>query len=390
LKIVRKKKRSEIENNTIKNNKYKNQKHFRNRVEISPGKITKITGPNASGKTSVIESIRGAVKGGHCVELMRNGASESEIAIIFNDGSNLKKTINRKTSDVKLTDKDGHKIKKAASFLKDMIDPFGLNPVLLLTATPKELTSIILDSIPLPMPRDELKAITGIAIKEEESRHPLQVIQEQYEMLMEDRKSLKLEAKAKTGVVDEMQGTMPFKKDSKNWEQALSSSRSELAVAESDQVKEINSTKDILSINISAYEKQAQKMIDEIKVQMGKAIVTGKDLISIDIMLNGLMDVLEGKDSLLDDTEVSAMFRKWQTAAREKQAASAGAEGKTYLEENGKKEGVITLPSGLQYEVLRPGTSTTPTSVTPKLRLWGNHLISVAALTPSPKAGPSM
>jgi FKBP-type peptidyl-prolyl cis-trans isomerase len=36
------------------------------------------------------------------------------------------------------------------------------------------------------------------------------------------------------------------------------------------------------------------------------------------------------------------------------------AEGKAFLAENGKKEGVVTLPSGLQYKVLTAGTGASP------------------------------
>ena len=36
-------------------------------------------------------------------------------------------------------------------------------------------------------------------------------------------------------------------------------------------------------------------------------------------------------------------------------ASATDAEGTKYLEENAKKEGVVTLPSGLQYKVLRKG-----------------------------------
>ena len=35
-------------------------------------------------------------------------------------------------------------------------------------------------------------------------------------------------------------------------------------------------------------------------------------------------------------------------------------EGQKFLEENGKREGVVTLPSGLQYEVLQEGSGATP------------------------------
>ena len=59
------------------------------------------------------------------------------------------------------------------------------------------------------------------------------------------------------------------------------------------------------------------------------------DLPSLDDFLKGIKDAVEG--------------------AAEK-AKKAEAEGKAFLEANAKKEGVIVLPSGLQYMVLKEGT----------------------------------
>ncbi len=51
------------------------------------------------------------------------------------------------------------------------------------------------------------------------------------------------------------------------------------------------------------------------------------------------------------------LFKRKQEAA-----AKNLAEGKTFREENAKKEGVTTLPSGLQYEILVEGTGEKPTA----------------------------
>ncbi len=47
---------------------------------------------------------------------------------------------------------------------------------------------------------------------------------------------------------------------------------------------------------------------------------------------------------------------------QEKQAAAAKEEGIAFLAENGKKEGVVTLPSGLQYQIIKEGTGDKPTA----------------------------
>ena len=49
-----------------------------------------------------------------------------------------------------------------------------------------------------------------------------------------------------------------------------------------------------------------------------------------------------------------------QRAAAEEKGKAAKVAGESFLAENGKKEGVITLPSGLQYQVLREGNGKKP------------------------------
>jgi FKBP-type peptidyl-prolyl cis-trans isomerase len=54
--------------------------------------------------------------------------------------------------------------------------------------------------------------------------------------------------------------------------------------------------------------------------------------------------------------------------AHEKEAEVKGAEGKAFLEENKKRDGVVTTESGLQYEVLKEGTGDSP-KATDKVRV---------------------
>lgn len=51
------------------------------------------------------------------------------------------------------------------------------------------------------------------------------------------------------------------------------------------------------------------------------------------------------------------LFKKRQELAQKNLA-----EGQAFMAENAKKEGVITLPSGLQYEILAEGTGAKPTA----------------------------
>lgn len=83
--------------------------------------------------------------------------------------------------------------------------------------------------------------------------------------------------------------------------------------------------------------------------------------IDIELVMQGLKDGFEGKDSPLSGEQITTAFDYIQKITEEKaaEASAAALEGNnSYLAENGKKDGVTTLPSGLQYEVMTKGAGT--------------------------------
>jgi len=92
---------------------------------------------------------------------------------------------------------------------------------------------------------------------------------------------------------------------------------------------------------------------------------------SIDIdpalLSRGLKDTLAGATPLMTQDEVRAALMGLQNQLREKQAAVAKEKGEqnrkagdAFLAENKGKEGVVTLPSGLQYKILKAGEGEKP------------------------------
>lgn len=89
--------------------------------------------------------------------------------------------------------------------------------------------------------------------------------------------------------------------------------------------------------------------------------------INADIFAKGIKDALSGSKPLLSSSEMNQIikdFREQMVAKRsnvQKQLADKNLkEGEAFLAKNAKKPGVITLPSGLQYQVITPGTGKTP------------------------------
>jgi FKBP-type peptidyl-prolyl cis-trans isomerase FklB len=83
--------------------------------------------------------------------------------------------------------------------------------------------------------------------------------------------------------------------------------------------------------------------------------------LNIDDFAQAIKDVFAAKVQMTDAEAQTAVQTFFQQKAEE-QAAAAKAEGENFLAENAKKPGVKTLPSGLQYQVLREGNGRKPTA----------------------------
>lgn len=107
---------------------------------------------------------------------------------------------------------------------------------------------------------------------------------------------------------------------------------------------------------------QLELSTDEARVSYGIGRQVGDQLynnpppgISMDAIVAGLRDAFAGKQSQVTPEQLNASFqviRERVEAEAEAKIAASVAAGKAYLEENAKRENVIVLESGLQYEVL--------------------------------------
>ena len=95
----------------------------------------------------------------------------------------------------------------------------------------------------------------------------------------------------------------------------------------------------------------------------------GADDISAEDFAQAIKDVLGGKELKVSHREAQTIVQDYFAKQEKKiqaQRAEAGKAhkeaGEKYLAENAKKDGVITLPSGLQYQVLKEGNGKKPTA----------------------------
>ncbi len=112
----------------------------------------------------------------------------------------------------------------------------------------------------------------------------------------------------------------------------------------------------------------------------------GVENINVSLLTKAINDAKLNKTPLLSENAVRQCMTEFQqkmstikNAAAEKESAAAAKEnaakaagnkeiGKAFLAENAKRPGVTTLPSGLQYEVMKTGTGTEKPTLTTKIR----------------------
>lgn len=96
-----------------------------------------------------------------------------------------------------------------------------------------------------------------------------------------------------------------------------------------------------------------------IGMNMGESLMNdGLDDIDPEALALGMKDALAGKESRVEDADLTAAFESLQTRAQERATAlseEAVQANQDFLAENAQVEGVTTTDSGLQYQVLEEG-----------------------------------
>lgn len=127
----------------------------------------------------------------------------------------------------------------------------------------------------------------------------------------------------------------------------------------------------LFSFCLAAEKLELKDQKDKVSYSLGYQFGQGAKSQGLDINLelyaSGVRDALSGTNPQLSQEEIRKTVSDLQqriAAIRQKglkeMAEKNLLEGKAFLEENKKKEGVIILPSGLQYKVLAEGSGKTP------------------------------
>jgi FKBP-type peptidyl-prolyl cis-trans isomerase len=117
----------------------------------------------------------------------------------------------------------------------------------------------------------------------------------------------------------------------------------------------------------------AAEKTDKNKVSYGIGVDMGRNFkrlaldIDFDMLAKGLKDAYTGKKLSIPDNELRNIMSAYQNELKEKQVAAIKnaseknqKTGEAFLAENAKKDGVVSLPSGLQYKIIKKGDGKIP------------------------------
>ena len=132
----------------------------------------------------------------------------------------------------------------------------------------------------------------------------------------------------------------------------------------------------IIAISCTTSEKvvETPQLIDymdtvsySVGVDIGKSFRLQEMDIDPDAMARGLGDAFSDKETALTDEEIQStlinfreVFQQKQREIAQRKAQEAAVAEEAYLAESASKEGVVSLPSGLQYKVITPGDGPSP------------------------------
>ncbi len=112
-------------------------------------------------------------------------------------------------------------------------------------------------------------------------------------------------------------------------------------------------------------EKKITTTVDSVSYGIGATIgrnlkKDGLDSIDVELLARGIKEVFEGKELAFTPEAAQTIIQGYVAGIQAKKSEVSVAAGKKFLEDNAKKEGVVTLPSGLQYTVIKEGTGPKP------------------------------
>lgn len=131
------------------------------RLAFEPGVLTLVEGRNGSGKTSTLEAVRSALRGGHDPSLLRAGAEKGSVRLVLEDGTEILKAIGKDASPLKVSLPGAGRVSKGQALVDSLVDSLGVDPMALINCPAQKRAEYLADIMALDVPEPAIREAAG-------------------------------------------------------------------------------------------------------------------------------------------------------------------------------------------------------------------------------------
>jgi len=187
------------------------------------GRAVLISGPNASGKSSLLQAVQAGLGGGSLAKLARVGAPEDEppeVVLVLGGGGEEYRVEKRGEETAHVLKRVGDSqafadVPRPQEFLSQLFDPTLANPVAWLLAKPKDQAILLLEALPLEMDESGLAQVVaevaGHVRPVPAGLHPLEHLALIRDQLFTARTGVNRDARSKKEAAEQLRRELPAK-----------------------------------------------------------------------------------------------------------------------------------------------------------------------------------
>jgi hypothetical protein len=216
----------------------------------------------------VLAALKDLADGGHDPTLIRRGEDQGSVVMNLSDGIEIAKLIRPAKSVTTVTHPKLGKISKPASWIKEVLDSFSVDPVQFLSAVPKLQVDILLGALPVALDWAAVKAVvpheyTGV----NPDQHALKVLDEIKSRVFSKRRELNTSAREKRATASQMRDALPQapEGESPDWKAELERLIEQRSRLESEASEEISRLKGAASGEIARLEAEKNGKINVLR-----------------------------------------------------------------------------------------------------------------------------
>lgn len=187
--------------------------------EIDLGHVNLVSGPNGSGKTSLVEAIeKGFTNKSRRTEVIRHGSNEARIYIETDNGLEIERKIRNNKADYLKLRKGDEGIPSTEKYLRDLINGNIFRPLDWVNMSSKEQTKSILNMLKIDWSQEDIKKWFGeIPSNVEYSQHILMVLKAIETKYYQDREETNRQIKELKAQIQVIKKDLPTDYDGEKW-----------------------------------------------------------------------------------------------------------------------------------------------------------------------------